>query len=50
MWEDPYARAWVVLKPDKKPDRKIHGYDQSYLPQDQGLPEITSELKRIGLI
>ena len=36
--------------PDKKPPRKPNGYDASYLPQEQGLPDAISEFERTGLI
>lgn len=40
----------IIQKPENKPDRNVNGYDPAYLPQDQGLPDITSELERVGLI
>ncbi len=40
----------IDQKPENKPPRHVSGYDPAYLPQDQGLPDITSELERVGLI
>lgn len=40
----------AVIKPDEKPERDLNGYDPSYIPSEQGLPDITSELVRTGLI
>lgn len=40
----------IEKKPDDKPTRNIHNYDPTYTPSDQGLPDITSELVRVGLI
>lgn len=36
--------------PKGKPARNPHGYEPAYLPQEQGLPDFTSELTRLGLI
>ena len=36
--------------PEGKPQRNAHGYEPAYLPQQQGLPDADSELKRVGLI
>ena len=36
--------------PEGKPPRNPYGYEPAYLPQQQGLPTIDSELKRVGLI
>lgn len=36
--------------PQGKPSRNPHGYEPAYMPQQQGLPDIDSELKRVSLI
>ena len=36
--------------PQGKPPRNPHGYEPAYLPQEQGLPDVVSELQRVGLI
>lgn len=36
--------------PEGKPPRNPNGYEPAYLPQQQGLPDIDSEFKRVGLI
>ncbi|MBI2049501.1 hypothetical protein HYT32_01115 [Candidatus Roizmanbacteria bacterium] len=36
--------------PKGKPVRKSHGYEPAYLPAEQGLPDLMSELKRVSLI
>lgn len=36
--------------PDGKPVRNPNGYEPAYLPTEQGLPDVVSELKRVGLL
>ncbi|OGH02513.1 MAG: hypothetical protein A2798_02590 [Candidatus Levybacteria bacterium RIFCSPHIGHO2_01_FULL_37_17] len=35
--------------PEGKPARNTRGYDPAYLPSQQGLPDIDSELERVGI-
>lgn len=37
-------------RPEGKPPRNPNGYEPAYLPQEQGLPGIISELKRVRLV
>lgn len=37
-------------QPNGKPPRNPKGYEPAYLPQEQGLPDVVSELSRVGLI
>lgn len=45
--EHPEALDDVV---ENKPPRNTNGYEPAYLPQQQGLPGLISELKRTGLL
>lgn len=36
--------------PEEKPPRNPSAYEPAYLPEEQGLPDTMSELKRVGLI
>jgi len=47
-----YEKHPAVLAhiPQGRPPRNPKGYEPSYLPSEQGLPDVMSELKRVGLI
>lgn len=47
-----YEKHPEVLEqiPQGKPPRNPRGYEPAYLPSEQGLPDVVSELKRVGLI
>lgn len=40
----------ISLKPENKPARVINSYDPNYPAQEQGLPDLKSELDRIGIL
>lgn len=44
--ENPYE---VKNVPERKPARKLDGYEPAYGPQEQGIPSLESELERVGL-
>lgn len=52
MVAEYYAKNPDELKniPEDKPPRNPNGYEPAYLPQEQGLPTVTIELKRADLI
>lgn len=37
-------------QPEGKPARNPNGYEPAYLPQEQGLPNLSEELRRVGLV
>lgn len=47
-WQQQPEKA--EMRSANKPARGIHGYDPAHRPTDQGLPSITEELQRVGLI
>jgi hydroxymethylpyrimidine pyrophosphatase-like HAD family hydrolase len=53
---DEMVRRFYIDNPEEinnvvegKPPRKTTGYDPAYLPEQQGLPSLDSELERVGI-
>lgn len=52
---DEIVKNYCISHPEKlqgesKGKRNSKGYEPAYFPQEQGLPQINDELKRVGLI